>query len=141
MSYEEKTSWVRGVLALASLAVYASITLAQSATVPLADTDYVPTMLWTIGGSIVASIVVSIGVGMASRSRTKDQRDKQFYRFGEMVGHGFLVAGALVALVMAMLEWDWFWIANVIYLAFVLSAIVSSIAKIVAYRRGLVGAW
>jgi hypothetical protein len=130
-----------GVLAVASLVVYASITFAQAATVPLTETDYVPTMLWTIGGSIVASIVIHIGVGMTSRGRTKDQRDKEFYRFGEMVGHGVLVAGALVALVMAMLEWDWFWIANVLYLAFVLSAIVSSIAKIVAYRRGIVRAW
>ena len=37
---------------------------------------------------------------------------------------------------MAMAEADHFWIANVIYLAFVLSAILGSIAKIVAYRRG-----
>ena len=37
---------------------------------------------------------------------------------------------------MAMAEWDYFWIANVIYLCFVLSAILGSIAKIVAYRQG-----
>jgi len=141
MSYEEKSSWVMGVLAIAALVVYATITLSQAARMPLAETPYVPTMLWTIGGSIVASIVIHIGIGMTSRGRTKDQRDKEFYRFGETVGHGFLVAGALIALVMAMLEWDWFWIANVIYLAFVFSAIASSIAKIVAYRRGIVGAW
>jgi hypothetical protein len=29
-----------------------------------------------------------------------------------------------------------FWIANVVYLAFVLSASPGSIAKIIAYRRG-----
>ena len=38
--------------------------------------------------------------------------------------------------VMAMAELDYFWIANLIYLAFVLSAILGSVAKIVAYRRG-----
>jgi hypothetical protein len=42
----------------------------------------------------------------------------------------------VAALLMAMAEWDHFWIANVIYLAFVLSAILGSVAKIVAYRRG-----
>ncbi|MBX3100036.1 MAG: hypothetical protein KF761_10705 [Salinibacterium sp.] len=141
MSYEEKSSWVMGLLAIASLAVYASITLSQAATMPLTETPYVPTMLWTIGGSIVGSIVIHIGIGITSRNHKKDQRDREFYRFGEMVGHGFLVAGALVALVMAWLEWDWFWIANVIYLAFLLSAIVASVAKIVAYRRGIVRAW
>ena len=141
MPYEEKSAWVMGLLAIAALAVYASITLGQAAAVPLAETPYVPTMLWTIGGSIVASIVLHIGVGITSRNHKKDQRDREFYRFGETVGHGFLVIGALAALVMAMLEWDWFWIANVLYLAFVLSAVAASVAKIVAYRRGIVGAW
>jgi hypothetical protein len=32
---------------------------------------------------------------------------------------------------------DSFWIANAIFAAFVLSALVSSIVKIVGYRRGL----
>lgn len=44
--------------------------------------------------------------------------------------------GGVAALLMAMAEWDHFWIANVIYLAFVLSAMLGSVAKIVAYRRG-----
>jgi hypothetical protein len=40
------------------------------------------------------------------------------------------------ALAMSLAELDHFWIANVIYLAFVLSAIIGSVAKIFAYRRG-----
>jgi hypothetical protein len=36
-----------------------------------------------------------------------------------------------------MIEADWFWIANLIYLCFVLSGILSWIVKAVAYRRGL----
>jgi hypothetical protein len=31
---------------------------------------------------------------------------------------------------------DYFWIANVIYLGFVLSAVAGSVVKLVAYRRG-----
>ena len=38
---------------------------------------------------------------------------------------------------MAMAEWDWFWIANTMYLGFALSGILEGIAKVVAYRRGL----
>jgi len=136
VSYEEKSAWVMGVLAVVALAVYAAITLGQAADMPLTETPYVPTMLWTIGGSIIASIVIHIGVGMTSRNRKKDQRDREFYRFGETVGHGFLVAGALAALVMALLEWDYFWIANVLYLCFTLSAVLSATAEIVASRRG-----
>jgi hypothetical protein len=38
---------------------------------------------------------------------------------------------------MAMARWDYFWIANVIYLGFVLWAITGSVIKLVAYRRGM----
>jgi len=37
---------------------------------------------------------------------------------------------------MAMAEFDYFWIANVIYLMFVLSSLLGSTAKIIAYRGG-----
>jgi NADPH:quinone reductase-like Zn-dependent oxidoreductase len=35
-----------------------------------------------------------------------------------------------------MAEFDHFWIANAVYLAFVLSALLGSTAKVIAYRRG-----
>ena len=35
-----------------------------------------------------------------------------------------------------MAEVGHFWIANAVYLCFVLSAVLGSVAKIVAYRRG-----
>ncbi len=38
---------------------------------------------------------------------------------------------------MALLKMDYFWIANVIYLGFVLWAVAGSAIKLVAYRRGL----
>ena len=65
---------------------------------------------------------------------------------GHTIGHaleagcGFsdrLLHGEAVALGMAMAKWDYFWIANVIYLGFVLWAVVGSAVKLVAYRRGL----
>ena len=141
MSYEEKSSWIMGALAVVSLTVYLAITLGQGATMPLTETPYVATMLWTIGGSIVVSILIHIGIGLFSRDRKKDQRDREFYNFGERIGNGLLVVGALAAMVLAWLEVDWFWIANALYLGFSLSAVLGSIAKLVAYRRGIVGAW
>lgn len=141
MSYEEKSTWVLGVLAVVSLAVYTAVTLTQGASMPLTETPYVATMLWIIIGGIVISIIVNITIGMFSRERRTDQRDREFHSFGERVGNAFLVIGALAGLIMAWLELDWFWIANALFLGFLLSAILSSIAKVVAYRRGIVGAW
>ena len=37
---------------------------------------------------------------------------------------------------MAIADWDRFWIANVIYLGFVLSGVLSAVARIMAYRKG-----
>jgi hypothetical protein len=38
---------------------------------------------------------------------------------------------------MAVADWSPFWIANVIYLGFVLSAVVGGVAKVVVYRAGV----
>lgn len=141
MSYEEKSSWVLVVLAVLSLGVYLTITLVQASGAPITEIPYATTMLWTIVGSIVVSIVIHIFLGLFSRDRQKDQRDREFSHFGERVGNGLLVAGALSALVLAWLEVDWFWIANALYLGFALSGVLASVAKIVAYRKGIVGAW
>ena len=65
----------------------------------------------------------------------KDQRDKEINRLGEYTGQSFVVIGALAAMVLALVEVDWFWIANVVYLCFVLSAILGSATKLAAYRR------
>ena len=143
MSYEEKGTWVYLVIAVVGYTVYLSLVLPQLANgVAAADVDYVPVMLWTIGGSIVAAIVLRILVEIVvpSESTKGDVRDREIDRLGTRVGSSFVVIGALSALALAMLEVDWFWIANVIYLCFMLSALLESITRLVAYRRG-VPAW
>ncbi|MGY4643631.1 hypothetical protein [Cellulomonas sp. URHB0016] len=64
-----------------------------------------------------------------------DQRDKEINRLGERTGQWFVMTGALAAMVLALVEGDWFWIANVLYLCFVLSAVLSSATRLAAYRR------
>ena len=140
MSYEEKGTWVYLVVAVVGYTVYLSLVLPQLVSgVPAAQVDYVPVMLWTIGGAIVAAIVLRILVEIVvpSESTKGDVRDREIDRLGTRVGSSFIVIGALAALVLAMLEVDWFWIANVIYLCFVLSALLESITRLVAYRRGV----
>lgn len=138
MSYEEKSAWILGVAAVASYGVYLAIILGQSSAMDLARVPYVAPLLWTIAASIAGSIALHAMVGISSPrdAGRKDQRDREIYRFGEYIGQSFVVLGGMAALLMAMAEWGHFWIANVIYLAFVLSAMLGSVAKIVAYRRG-----
>ena len=129
MPFEEKTAWAYGVVALAAYLTYLGILLTTGA-------DYVAPMLWTIGASIVTNIVATIAIGTVT-PRGKDQRDRDIYKFGEYVGNSFVVVGAVSALILAIIAAPHFWIANVLYLCFVLSALLGTVAKLVAYRRGL----
>ncbi|MFF2520649.1 hypothetical protein [Streptomyces liangshanensis] len=138
MSSEEKRAWIMAVVTVAAYGVYLAVIGGRAGGGPLADVSYVPALLWTVGAAILLSIVLNIAVALASPEDAgrKDQRDREINRFGEYVGQSFLVVGGVAALVMAMAELDYFWIANAVYLAFVLSSILGSAAKLVAYRRG-----
>ncbi|MGW0558815.1 hypothetical protein ACWDZ6_32315 [Streptomyces sp. NPDC002926] len=138
MPFEEKSAWVMGVLAVGTYTGYLVVILGRAGDAPLAEVSYKAALLWALGISIAASIVIHMVIGMfgPKDARKKDQRDREINRFGEHIGQSFVVIGGVAALVMAMAETDYFWIANAVYLAFVLSAVLGSTAKIVAYRRG-----
>ncbi|MFC3499981.1 hypothetical protein ACFOOK_03215 [Micromonospora krabiensis] len=139
MTHEEKRAWIMLVVSVVGYSVYAAVVLNQADGGPLTATPYAGVLLWTVGGAIVANIVAEIGVGVVNprASRVKDVRDREIGRLGDHVGQAFVVIGAVSAMLMALARWDWFWIANVIYLCFVLSAAIGSLAKVIVYRRGV----
>jgi MFS family permease len=129
------------VIGVAALAVYLTLVLATLDGQPLDEVRYQPLMLGTIGAAIAAGIVTAIvfaiQANLAGETDDADERDKAIDRFGTNISQAFLVIGGLAGLLMAMAEWDWFWIANAIYLGFALSGILEGVAKVTAYRRGL----
>jgi hypothetical protein len=139
MSFEEKGNWVYLVVSVVTYVAYLSAILGRAQDVPLTDVPYVSTMLWTIGIAIALSILgnVVVAISKPSEADKSDVRDKDINRFGEYVGGVVLAVGMLAPFVLALTESDYFWIANAMYLAFVLSAFTSSVVKVVAYRRGL----
>ncbi|MFC4014223.1 hypothetical protein ACFOY2_43845 [Nonomuraea purpurea] len=139
MASEERRAWVMLVVSVCGYGAYLAIILSRTRTTPLTEVPYVAPLLWCVGGAIVASILLMIVVSMVAPGDVgkKDQRDREIYWYGEYAGQLFLVAGAIAAFLMAMAELDHFWIANTLYLAFVLQAVLSSIVKIVSYRRGI----
>lgn len=139
MTHEEKRAWTMLVVSVVAYAVYATVVLSRAGGGPLTDTPYAGVLLWTVGGAIVANVVAEIGMGVVNprASRVKDVRDREIGRLGDHVGQAFVVIGAVSAMLMALAEWDWFWIANVVYLCFVLSAVVGSLTKVIVYRRGV----
>lgn len=138
MSYEEKGTWVYLVVSVVVYAAYVGVILSRADGGPVADVAYVAPLLWSIGAAIVAGIVVRIVVEIVrpSENYRSDERDRELARLGVTVGWWGVVGGSLAALALALVEADHFWIANAVYLGFVLSAVLSSVTTIVAYRRG-----
>ncbi|GGS69750.1 hypothetical protein GCM10010156_30660 [Planobispora rosea] len=139
MSYEEKGVWVYLVVSLGAYGVYLAVILGRADGVPLSEVAYVPPMLWSIGIAVAATVVgrVAVEIVRPSESHRSDPRDKEINRFGEYVAGVVFAVVMVVPLGLAMAEADHFWIANAMYTAFVLAALVGSGVKLVAYRRGL----
>jgi hypothetical protein len=137
MTHEEKRAWIRLVVAVIGYATYVLIIMSRADGRPLPEVPYAATLLWTVGAAIVGSIVADIGIGVVNPkgSRVKDVRDREIGRLGEYTGQSFVVIGAVAAMLMAMAGWDRFWIANVIYLCFVLSAVLGATTKVIVYRK------
>ncbi|MHC3000054.1 hypothetical protein [Microbacterium sp. HJ5] len=144
MVYEERNVWAGLIISVIGMAVYTVIVLQQAAGGPVDEIDWVPLMLWTIGLSIVAAIVVSIVWGILANLGDpdgvgkSDQRDRDISHMSTRVGQAFLVIAGLGVIVECAFRLDWFWIANTMFYGFALSSIVGGVASVIAYRRGLV---
>jgi hypothetical protein len=139
MSQQERYAWVMLVVAPVGYAVYLSWVLGGAGGAALTTVAYQWPLLWSVVGAIVAAIVLNIVVGMfGRRGKTMvDARDRQISQTGEYIGTSFITIGAVTGMLLALFGVEPFWIANAIYLCFVLSALLGSIAKIGFYRFGL----
>ena len=143
MVYEERNTWVGLIVSVIAMTVYVIVILQQADGGPLTDVVWWPIMLWTIGLSIVGSIVISILWGILAGMRDpdgvgrSDVRDRDIARMGSRVGQAFMVIAGLGVIVLCAFEADWFWIANTMFFGFFLTAFLGGIASVIAYRRGM----
>ncbi|MFJ8041804.1 hypothetical protein ACIRBX_15035 [Kitasatospora sp. NPDC096147] len=139
MALEERRAWIAGVVALLGYGGYLVALLVGGDGRSLAERPYAAALLWSIGAAVVVTVLLSVAAAAIrpEEGAAKDLRDRQIHRFGEHVGQSFVVIGAVAALLLALAEAAPFWIANAVYLAFVLSAVLGAMAKVAAYRRGL----
>jgi hypothetical protein len=139
MSFDEKRAWSYLLGVAVAYAGYLAVLLARMRGVAVDAVAYRALMLGSIGVSVGVSVLGSIAAAVSAPSEadTRDERDASIYRYGDMVGFVTLSIAALGALALAMVRADPFWIANALYLAFVVAALVSTGVKLFAYRRGL----
>ncbi|WP_334152264.1 hypothetical protein [Microbacterium sp.] len=144
MVYEERNAWTGLIVGIIGLPIYIMVVLQRAGGGPLTAVDWFPLMLWMIGLSIVATIVLSILWGLIAHARDpegtgrSDIRDRDISRMGGRVEQAFVVIAGLGVIVLCAIGADVFWIAHTMFLGFAVSAIIGGIARVIAYRRGLV---
>ena len=144
MVFEERNAWAGLIVSPLVMVAYVVLVLQNAGGGPLTDVDWFPLMLWVIGGGIVATIVVSIGWGLIAGIRDPDGvgrsdiRDRDISRMGGRVEQGFVVIAGLGVIALCAVGADVFWIANTMFAGFAVSAFIGCIARVIAYRRGLV---
>jgi hypothetical protein len=144
MVYEERNAWAGLIVGVVVIGTYIVVVLQQAAGGPVTEVDWLPLMLWTIGLGIVATIVLSILWGIIAGAKDpdgvgkSDVRDRDISRMGSRVEQAFVVIAGLGVIALCAVNADVFWIANTMFAGFAVSAMVGGIARVVAYRRGLV---
>jgi hypothetical protein len=148
MPFEEKMTWVNLVITILVPVWYVVTMAGRLGDSSAADIAYQKPMLIAfgvyIGLSIIGAIAVSIVAAASAEIRgegtdaidRKDERDKDIGRRGDVIGFYVASAGAVGVLVLTMLEYEYFWIANALYLSFVVATLVSSVVKLAYYHRG-----
>jgi hypothetical protein len=139
MSYEERGVWAQLLSFTSGYIAYLVIVVPRLFDAPTARVSYLPPLLVTTLASVFVAMVVRSALELTrpSDSGKADVRDRDIKRFGEHGSRWCIVGGAAAGLVGANAHWDYFWIANAIWLGFVLWAVVDSVLRLIAYRRGL----
>ncbi len=144
MVFEERNAWAGLILTPLVMILYVVLVLQDAGGGPLTDVDWFPLMLWVIGGGIVVTIAVTIGWGLIAGIKDPDGvgrsdiRDRDISRMGGRVEQGFVVIAGLGVIALCAVGADVFWIANTMFAGFAVSAFIGCIARVIAYRRGLV---
>lgn len=144
MVSQERNAWTGLVVSVIGVAAYVIVVFRQAADRPIESVDWFPLMLWTIGLCIVTTIILSILWGLIAHRRDpegtgrSDIRDRDISRMGGRVEQAFVVIAGLGVIALCAVGADVFWIANTMFAGFAVSTIVGGVARVTAYRRGLV---
>ncbi|GAB3235765.1 hypothetical protein GCM10027447_33640 [Glycomyces halotolerans] len=134
LPYGERYAWGYLTTAIAVPTVYFAIMLGRLSDTPADEIAFQLPLLIAIGASIVLNMFLA-PAPRRGRDRT-DERDTDIAHRAQRIGYYTLSVAMVAPFALVMLEAPYFWIAGAVYLAYVVSAVVESIVKIAAYRRG-----
>jgi hypothetical protein len=140
MTKEQLSATVQIISTPISLIVFA-ILISENFGKPVSEYVFGWPILWaTVAGILTAIISSTLIAGIKHvdfKNQIKDERDKRINSLSEYYTMGFYVFGGLIAMLFAIYELDYFWIALVLFLSFASASLVASIAKLFMYRFGI----
>lgn len=138
MTFKAKTTAIMLVTLTIVYGWYFIQMLPEMAETPVSEIGYQGVMLATVVLFVILFVAGMIVLAAADRRQAddEDERDQLIERRGDQVGSYVLLVAALAAMGLAMVEGDYFWIANALLAGLVLSELVKGIVMLAAYRRG-----
>jgi hypothetical protein len=138
MPFEEKSIIATTIAMAIAYGLYFTVVARWALTTPAADIAYQPLMVLTVVLLVVMLIIgqIAIAVSNPAEAGERDERDRMINLRGGNLGGYVLAVGVFLALVLAMVRVDQFYIANVLLLWWVLAELSSGVTRIVLYRRG-----
>jgi len=136
MSRDEAYNWIFAVVTLIATITYLAILIPRSIGTPVGDVSFVAPLAW------IAAIGMSVGFGVAGilhaawpkEGRVSDERDKEIELIGQYVGSGMVTIGAMAALVLSCFSADRYWVANSLFIGFLLGGLFTALTRAAAYH-------
>lgn len=137
MSFQEKSTTLMLAILVVVYGWYFTVIIDMAQSSPIAEISYQPLMLVTMGALGVLAVIghIFLAVVPPHDGGISDERDRQVDLKGEWIGGFVLGTAAVTGLFLAMAEVESFWVANTLLAGLVLSEVVTSVAKLVYYRR------
>lgn len=137
MTFREKSAWlVAGTVTIAYVWYLATV-IAQVDGGSVADIDYQPN---AVVAAIAVVVLVAVSHIVVASGNTQSRRDHTgttaIKRYARSTGGVVITAAAVLGMALAMVEADYFWIANVILAGLVVSELTAASSEILVYRRG-----
>lgn len=137
MSYREKSAWMVVGVVVIGYGWYLTSVVAQLDGGPVTDIGYQ-------GNAVIAAIAVVVllatsHIALAAVGKTESRLDRDgagaIKRYARSVGGVVVTVAAVLGMALAMVEVEYFWIANVILAGLVVAEITSAGSEILVYRR------
>lgn len=139
MSFQEKSNLaMTGIFVLVYGGYFATVlppALAGEASLASVKWLLFGAVIFLVAGGVIAHILIAVSA--PGEADTADERDKLIEMRADARTSYVLGFGALMAMGLALLEFDVFWIAHVLLAALVASELAKGAFRAIDYRRGV----